>query len=51
MLLTDINAQGKVKLSPTSILLYINLISDKSDIILKIDSYSFVSIKIHCSTF
>ena len=49
MLLTD--TQGKVKISPTSILLYINLISNNSDIILKIGSYSFVSIKIHCSTF
>ena len=45
MLLTDIT-QGKVKISPTSILLYINLISDNSEIILKIGSYSFESIKI-----
>ena len=45
MLLTDIT-QGKVKISPTSILLYINLISDNSEIILKIGFYSFESIKI-----
>ena len=51
MLLTDINTQGKVKISPNSILLYINLISGNAEIILKIGSYSFVSIKIHCSTF
>ena len=51
MLLTDINTQGNAKNNPTSILLYMNLISDNSDIILKIGFYSFVSIKIHCSTF
>ena len=45
MLLTDINTQGKVKISPTLILFYINLISDNSDIILKIGSYSFLSKK------
>ena len=49
MLLTDINTQGKVKISP--ILFYINLISDNSDIILKIGSYSFLSKKTYCSTF
>ena len=51
MLLTDVNTLGKVKISPTLILLYINLINDNSEIILKIGSYSFVSIKIYCSTF
>ena len=51
MLLTDINTQGKVKISATLILFYINLISDNSDIILKIGSYSFLSKKTYCSTF